>query len=108
VADVFQTEISSEYQPQYWGFDTDEEWAVAMETMAMEEESKFQENLRKFLRDQPHGLKSGTDEMVQAEIGKSLILRDPELILEQNQAWLKAEIRKVYIHNRAAFDDVPF
>jgi hypothetical protein len=111
VADVFQAEILSEYQPQYWGFDTDDEWEVAMETMALEDleyERKFRDNLRKFLRGQPHDLKPGTNEMVQAEIANSLILCDPELILEQNEAWLKAEIRKVYIQNRAAFDDVPF
>jgi hypothetical protein len=79
--------------------------------MAMEHESnerQFQENLRKFLRGQPHDLKSGTHEMVQAEIAKSLILRDPELILEQNEAWLKAEIRKVDIQNSVARGDIPF
>jgi hypothetical protein len=111
VASVFQTEILSEYQPQYWGFDTDEEWEAAIEMMAMEDmenDRKFQENLRKFLRGQPHDLKLETNEMVQAEIAKSLILRVPELILEQNEACLKAEIRKVYVQNRAAFDDVPF
>src|SRR4051794_16904883 len=43
VAEVFQTEILSECQPEYWGFDTEEEWDLAMETMAREEESKSRE-----------------------------------------------------------------
>jgi hypothetical protein len=102
VADVFQTEMLSEYQPQYWGFDTDEELEVATETMQRENGRKRLENLRKFLLDEPHDLKSGTTEMVQAEIARLLISRDPELILEQNQGWLQAEIIKIY------YGDAPF
>jgi len=41
VADVFETDIVSEHQPQFWGFDTQEEWDAAMEQMAKESEEKF-------------------------------------------------------------------
>jgi hypothetical protein len=29
LANVFDTDIASEYEPQYWGFDTQEEWERA-------------------------------------------------------------------------------
>ncbi|MBR1156864.1 hypothetical protein [Bradyrhizobium sp. JYMT SZCCT0428] len=108
VANVFQTEIFSEHQPQYWGFGTDHEWEAALEAMAIEDENRRREGLRKFLRGEPHELKLGTNELVQAEIAKLLILRDPEILLEQNEGWLEAEIRNIYSQNRSAFDDVPF
>src|SRR5215472_5820909 len=42
VADVFETEIVSEHQAQFWGFDTQEEWDAKLDQMAKESEEKFQ------------------------------------------------------------------
>jgi hypothetical protein len=36
LANVFDTDIVSEYEPQYWGFDTQEEWDAAMERFTAE------------------------------------------------------------------------
>jgi hypothetical protein len=30
VDEAFETYIASEYEPQYWGFDTEEEWEAAV------------------------------------------------------------------------------
>ena len=41
IAQAFDTDIFSEYQPQFWGFDTQEEWDAAMDQMAKESEEEF-------------------------------------------------------------------
>jgi hypothetical protein len=35
IATIFDTDIFSEYEPQFWGFDSQEEWDAAMEQMGM-------------------------------------------------------------------------
>jgi hypothetical protein len=40
IEDVFDVDIVSEHQPQYWGFATEEEWNAAQENMFKELEQK--------------------------------------------------------------------
>jgi hypothetical protein len=59
VAFVFGVEIFSEYEPQFWGFETDEDWEAAEETMRSEieiEKRTSLQNLGKFLGGEPHCL----------------------------------------------------
>jgi hypothetical protein len=41
VAHVFETEVVSEHEAQFWGLDTEEEWDACMERMSREREEKF-------------------------------------------------------------------
>ena len=41
VADAFDVRIVGEYEPQFWGFDTQEEWDAAQTEWAREEDERF-------------------------------------------------------------------
>jgi hypothetical protein len=41
IQDAFNVEIVSEHQPQYWGFDTQEEWDAAWEAVEAAEKAKL-------------------------------------------------------------------
>jgi hypothetical protein len=41
IANVFKTKIVSEYEPQYWGFDTQAEWDAALVAEAKEGDKVF-------------------------------------------------------------------
>ena len=50
VEDAFETYLASEYEPQYWGFDTEEEWEAAVNKRAEEHEREFYIELLKYCR----------------------------------------------------------
>src|SRR5436309_15725248 len=45
IAEAFDTEIFSEYQPQYWGFDTQAEWDAVLDAMEEKGRDEFYEDL---------------------------------------------------------------
>src|SRR5262249_35520411 len=53
IAETFDTDIFSEYEPQYWDFDTKEEWDAWQEKLAKENDEKFHAELLKYLRGKP-------------------------------------------------------
>jgi hypothetical protein len=61
VAEAFETDIVSEYEPQFWGFDTQEEWDAWQNELAREHEKEFCAALLKFLRGESHGIRRGTN-----------------------------------------------
>jgi hypothetical protein len=102
VANAFDTDIASEYEPRYWGFDTEEEliaWRMARtkEAEALEEEvnEKFYVELVKFLRGEPNGIGPGTVYMRRAKVAKTLVEKDPTLLLLENKDRLLGEMRSI-------------
>ena len=73
VADVFDTDLVSEYEPQFWGFDTQEEWDACMEKMSQKAEEEFHIEIFKYLRGEPNDIRPGTIGMCKAEIAKTLV-----------------------------------
>ena len=96
VADIFDTDIVSEYEPQFWGFDTQEEWDACMEKMAKQDQEKFHIELLKYLRGEPNDIRPGTIGMLQAEIAKTLVEKDPSLLLLINKDKLRNEVESIY------------
>jgi hypothetical protein len=96
VAEVFDTDIVSEYEPEFWGFDTQEEWDAAWTKMAKETEEKYYIELLKYLRGQPNNIQPGTVGMVQAEIAKTLVENNPTLLLSENKAKLHDRVNSIY------------
>src|SRR5271166_2123698 len=45
IAEACDTDIVSEYQPQYWGFDTQAEWDAAEEQMSRKADERFHAEL---------------------------------------------------------------
>ena len=99
VGEVFDTHIVSEYEPQYWGFETQAEWEAAQKQLGRElrrADQKFEFELLKYARGEPSGIKPGTHEETKAKIAKKLVEDDPTLLLEVNRARLRSEIKSIY------------
>ena len=92
VEEAFETYLASEYEPQYWGFDTQEEWDAWMERKSREYEEKFHVELLKYCRGEPNDIEPGTNGMLDAEIAKKLSEKDPSLLLPENKDKLRSQI----------------
>jgi hypothetical protein len=81
IAEAFNTDIFSEYQPQYWGFNTQEEWDAWQEETAREaaEKSteKFYVQIMHYLRGEPHDIRPGAILKIKADIAKKLSTKIP-------------------------------
>ena len=101
IADAFETDIASEYEPQFWGFDTQEEWDSWQEEAARKNDEKFHNELLKFLCGEPNDIRPGSIGMIEAEIAKKLVEEDPTLLLSANADKLLTEIRSIYAREHA-------
>jgi hypothetical protein len=122
IAETWDTDIVSEYEPQFWGFETQEEWDAWSEKESREQRDEFHIELLKYLRGEPNDIRPGTIGMTWAEIAKRLVENDPELLLPENKEKLRSEIGATYDREpavrvtltpeqaaaRALEDDVPF
>jgi hypothetical protein len=96
IAEAFDTDIVTEHQPEFWGFDTQEEWDAYENRIHEEYEQQFHAELLKHLRGEPADIRSGTIGMKKAEIAKSLVEKDPSLMEPKNRDKLMGEIAAIY------------
>ena len=75
--EAFETDIFSEYEPQFWGFDTQEEWDTRQEAIAKDYEDRFHADLLKYVAGELNGITPGTVGDTQAKIAKVLVSDDP-------------------------------
>src|SRR5262249_49330907 len=94
--EAFGVDIVSEYQPEFWGFATMEEWDAAQEEIAKVYEREFEVDLMKYLRGEPNGIQPDTIGMVQAEIGRKLVEENPNLMSESLRGELMAAIEVIF------------
>jgi hypothetical protein len=93
IAEAFDTDIVAEDEPQFWGYETWEEQA--------EEHERFNTEILRYLRGEPHEITPGTAGMTFAKIGKRLVERDSSLLLPENRDKLLKEISSIYGRNHA-------
>jgi hypothetical protein len=108
IADTFATDIFSEHQPQYWGFETQQEWDLFMDKLAEEDQEKFYQDIVRFLNGESHDLTLGTIGMTKAEIARELIDIEPDLREPRRKADLLEKLEAVYDERHAvaiALDD---
>jgi hypothetical protein len=96
IAEAFDTDIVTEDQPEFWGFDTQEEWDAYQNRIHEENERKFHAELLKHLRGEPSDIRPGTIGMENVEIAKALVEKDPSLMEPENRDKLMGEIDAVY------------
>jgi hypothetical protein len=99
IADAFDTEIVSEYESQFWGFDTHEEWDARQRELSQEYEEEFHNDILKFLRGEPNDIGAGTIGMIKAQIAKKLVENDAALLLPDNKEKFRAEIQSIYVRD---------
>ena len=96
IAEAFDTDIISEHEPEYWGFDTKEEWDAHEKRIHEEHDRQFHAELLKHLRGEPTDIQPGTIGMKKAEIAKSLVEKDPSFMEPANRDKLMGEIYAIY------------
>jgi hypothetical protein len=105
VGDLFQTEIVSEHEPQYHGFNTKEEWLAFEKNFAGDEIEDDHLQLLKFCRGEVHNIRPGTGTMVEAKIAKILVDQDPSLLLPGNKDKF---CMKVFLINAKILSEVSY
>jgi len=79
IAEVFDTCFFSEHQPQFWGFETEDDWDNAMREMHEKDQAELYISIMKCVRGEPHDIQPRTNGMAMANIAKDLIARNPKL-----------------------------
>lgn len=96
VANEFNVDIVSEYDPEFWGYKTKDEWDAAWTKMAEKDKQDFYDQVAKFVRGESHNIEPGTIGMIQAEIAKRLIADSPDLLAEDKRPDLIKAVDLVY------------
>ena len=85
IIETFDTQIFSEHEPQYWGFETQQEWDAAWEEMADQQHNEFYVDVCAYVRGEPNKICPGTDGETQAKIAKALVEKAPSLLQPENK-----------------------
>jgi hypothetical protein len=101
IGEAFDTYIASEHEPQFWGFDTQEEWDAWNEKVAKEDDDEFYADLLNYLNRKPHNIQRGTNGMGWAKAAKKLVKKDPTLLLSENKDKLLKAARGLYDRDHA-------
>jgi hypothetical protein len=96
IAEVFDTGIVSEYEPQFWGFDTQEQWDAAWKELAKKDQDRFYLDLLNFVSNKPHDVKPGTIGEIQAKIAKQLVEADSTLVQPERSEEFLNKIDEIY------------
>ena len=92
VGDLFQTEIISEHEPQYHGFESEEEWHAYEQSLNKQQDDKFYVEILKFLGRGMHDYAPGSGGMIMLEVAKALVQKDPSLRLPRCKDMLLQKI----------------
>jgi hypothetical protein len=86
----------TEHEPQYWGFDTQQEWDVAMEKLNRKQDDMFYADVLQFVAGDDQVLKAGTVGHGKGEVARKLISKEPSLIRPDKRDELLQAIDKAY------------
>ena len=93
---AFETEIVSEYEPQFWGFDTEEEWHAWQAEIAKKLQDESYVELMKYLRGEPNDILPGTNGEIEAKIAQELVHTNPDLMKEENKVELLKTVKEIW------------
>jgi hypothetical protein len=96
LAKEFEIELVSEYDHRYWRFATEKDWNDWNEELAKEDETEFYNNLIKYVRDEPNGLRPDSIGMIKAGIAKSFVKGDPSLMAPEKRNALLEAVTAIY------------
>ena len=101
LAEACETEIVSEYEPQYWGFETQEQWDEYEEKRFTTHLKEFKADVVKYVHGEPHNIGPKTIGMAIADRVKDLVAGRPELLAVGNESELEAVVDNVFSANAA-------
>jgi hypothetical protein len=101
IEEAFDVQVFSEHQPQFWGFETQEEWDAQMDAWANEARDKFYDKLTRYVAGEPSGISPGTIGESKAKIAKALIEDRPELASPGEKENLLNSIDDIYDRDHA-------
>ena len=106
LAEVFDTDIVSEHEPRFWGFDSQEEWDADREQRARENRDRFYLKIINYLRGERNTdeIRPGTIGERLSQIAQKLVERDPSLLQPEAKEKLMASRKRSNAIFR--FDDV--
>jgi hypothetical protein len=96
ISETFDVDIVSEYEPQFYGFETQEEWDSWQEALSRKSEDEFYGDLMKYLMSQPCSIRQGTIGEIKAKIARQLVTNDPDLMKPEKRDHLMRAIREIY------------
>ena len=96
IARIFDTEIVSENEPQYWGFETWEEYAAYEEKREKERRDKFYEQILKHVRGEKIEYESGRYQRAVLDIAKKLIAANADLTSPDKKDELLQAVKEIY------------
>ena len=101
INEAFETDVFSEYEPQYWGFDTQEEWDAAEKKLADQHRDRFYADLCAYIRGEPNDIRPGTIGEIKAKIAKTLVESQAALLQPGNKDRLLSEMEAIYDRDHA-------
>ena len=101
INEAFETDVFSEYEPQYWGFDTQEEWDAAEKKLADQHRDRFYADLCAYIRGEPNDIRPGTIGEIKAKIAKTLVESQAALLQPENKDRLLSEMEAIYDRDHA-------
>jgi hypothetical protein len=96
IRELFEIDIFSKHEPQYWGFNTQEEWDAAKN----QARNELYADVCAYVRGEPNNIKSGAI----GEIAKALVGIDAALLHPENKDKLLAGIDTI----QASISIIPF
>jgi hypothetical protein len=107
ISEAFETDVFSEYEPQYWGFDTQEEWEAAWKKISDQDRDRFRDRFYAavcaYIRGEPNEIVPGTIWEIKAKIVKTLIESEAALLRPENKDRLLSEMDAIYDRDHAVF-----
>ena len=107
ISEAFETDIFSEHEPQYWGFDTQEEWDAAWKQIGDQARDQFYADVCAYIRGEPNDIKPGTIDEIKAKIAKTLVESHAALLQPENKDRLLAEMDAIYGRDHAVIISRP-
>lgn len=101
IGETCGVDIVSEYEPEFWGFKTQEEWDAWEHAEAKKQEVDFYNEVVKFVREEDHDIRPGTIGMIKAEIAKRLVAESPDLLAEDKRPDLIKAVELIYDRDHA-------
>jgi hypothetical protein len=101
IREHLKPDMTTRTNPQYWGFETEEEWHAALDELNREDEDRFYADVIKFVSGEPNDIREGTIGEIQAKIAKQLVESDPELLLPAQRERLMKAVRAIYDRGHA-------